>query len=124
MRDGVRSIVTHARLQRAKREAAQCLKKPVPDKMMGGQNKFSSPHTPFETRDTNVTACPANIYCSHSDTFSITEMLSAYYTDTCSQHSRTNRLSLDKCDLTEITAKSHTTNERMFSSWVVRELAG
>jgi hypothetical protein len=45
------------------------------------------------------------------------------YTDNCSQHSRTNKLLLDNCDLTKITAVSHTTNERMFSSLIVREVA-
>jgi hypothetical protein len=38
------------------------------------------PTAPFETRGRNVTVCPANICCYHSNTFSITEMLSAYYT--------------------------------------------
>jgi hypothetical protein len=32
------------------------------------------------------------------------------YTDDCSQHSRTNKLLLDSCDLTKITATSHITN--------------
>jgi hypothetical protein len=41
---------------------------------------LSSPLAPFETRGRNVTICPANISCYHSNTFSITEMLSAYYT--------------------------------------------
>jgi hypothetical protein len=50
-------------------------------KIIGGQNKFSSPPTPFETRGGNVTVCPANMFCYHSGTFSVTEMLlSAYCT--------------------------------------------
>jgi hypothetical protein len=64
----------------------------IPAKMTGSQNKLSSPPTPFETRGRNVTVCPANIYCYHSDTFSFSEMLSASlckYTDNRSQHSRT-----------------------------------
>jgi hypothetical protein len=44
--------------------------------IVGSQNKFSSPPTPFETRGRNVTVCPANMCCYHSNTFSITEMLS------------------------------------------------
>jgi hypothetical protein len=51
-----------------------------PTKLMGRQNKFSSPPTPFETRDRNVTVGPANICCYHSNTFSITEMIFACYT--------------------------------------------
>jgi hypothetical protein len=52
----------------------------VPAKMIGSQNKFSSPPTPFETRGRNVTVCPANICCYHSNIFPVTEMLSAYCT--------------------------------------------
>jgi hypothetical protein len=40
----------------------------IPAKMIGGQNKFSSPPTPFETRGRNVTVCPANTCCYHSGT--------------------------------------------------------
>jgi hypothetical protein len=52
----------------------------VPSKMIDRQNNFSSPPTPFETRGRNVTVCPANIFCYHSNSLSVTEMLSAYYT--------------------------------------------
>jgi hypothetical protein len=53
----------------------------VPGKMIGHQkNNFFSPPTPFNTRGRNVSVCSANICCYHSNTFSITEMLSAYYT--------------------------------------------
>jgi hypothetical protein len=52
----------------------------IPAKMIGSQNKFSSPPTPFETCGRNVAICPAHICHYHSGTFSITEMLSANYT--------------------------------------------
>jgi hypothetical protein len=45
------------------------------------------------------------------------------YTNHYSQHSQTNKPLLDNCDFTKITASRHTTHERMFSSWVARELA-
>jgi hypothetical protein len=45
-------------------------------------------------------------------------------TDNCSQHSRPSKPFFGKCDLTKITATGHTTNERMFSSWVIRKVAG
>jgi hypothetical protein len=52
----------------------------VSRKIIDLQKNFSSPPTPFETRGRNVTVCPAKICCYHSNTSSITEMLSAYYT--------------------------------------------
>jgi hypothetical protein len=33
-----------------------------------------------------------------------------------------NKVSLDVCDLTKTAVTSHTTNERMFSSWVVQSV--
>jgi hypothetical protein len=33
----------------------------IPTRLIGGQNKFSSPPTPYETHGMNVTICPANI---------------------------------------------------------------
>jgi hypothetical protein len=36
----------------------------IPAEMIGGQNKFSSPLTPFETRGRNVTVRPANMQLS------------------------------------------------------------
>jgi hypothetical protein len=45
----------------------------VPSKMIRRQNNFSSPPTLFETCGRNVTVCPANIRCYHSNTFSITK---------------------------------------------------
>jgi hypothetical protein len=76
--------------------------------MIDRQNKLFSPLTPFETRDRNVTVCPANICCSITLILSLLlkSCLSATlykHTNSCSQHSRTNKLSLDKCDLTKIT---------------------
>jgi hypothetical protein len=72
---------------------------------------------PLETRD----YCILQTYAAIFPVLSITTMHSAYalkkYTNECSQHSRTNKL------LTKITATSRTTNERMFSSWAVREFA-
>jgi hypothetical protein len=52
----------------------------IPASMIDSENKFSSPPTPFETHGRNDTVCPANICCYYSNTFSVTEMLSAYYT--------------------------------------------
>jgi hypothetical protein len=52
----------------------------IPVEMIGSQNKFFSPPTPIETHGRDVTVCPANICWYHSNTFSITGMLSAYYT--------------------------------------------
>jgi hypothetical protein len=46
------------------------------------------------------------------------------YTDNCYQLSRTKKLLLDNFYLTKITATSHTTSQRMFSTWVVWALAG
>jgi hypothetical protein len=34
----------------------------IPTRLVGGQNKFPSNPTPFETYGRNVTVCPANIY--------------------------------------------------------------
>jgi hypothetical protein len=66
----------------------------IPTKLICGQNQFSSPPTPFETRGRNVTICPANICCYHCGTSSILKCslpTTLYkYTNTCSQHSRTN----------------------------------
>jgi hypothetical protein len=51
-----------------------------PSKMIGRQNNFSYHPTPLETRGRNATVCPENISCYHFNNFSITEMLSVYYT--------------------------------------------
>jgi hypothetical protein len=86
--------------------------------MIGGKNKFSSPPISFETRGINVTVCPKNICYCHSGTFSINEMLSAYYalyTNKLSLHSQTNKFLLDKCDLTKIYCyKSHNKRKNVF----------
>jgi hypothetical protein len=51
----------------------------VPSKIINRQNNFP-PRTSFGTRRWIITACPANIRHDHSNTFSITVMLSTYYT--------------------------------------------
>jgi hypothetical protein len=40
----------------------------VPNTMIDRQNNISSPPAPVETRGRNVTVCPANIFCYHSNT--------------------------------------------------------
>jgi hypothetical protein len=89
----------------------------VPYKFTGGQNKFSCPRTPFETGDRNVIVCPANIrgnaVCLHH---SINIQLFSLLTK--------NNFFFDNCDLTDITPTNHTFRDRMFSTWLVRQLPG
>jgi hypothetical protein len=90
----------------------------IPAEVTGSKNELSSPLTAFKTRGRNITVCPASIYCFHSILSLLLKCcLSTMlykYTDNCSQHSRRNKLFLDNYELTKI----------MFSSWVVREVAG
>lgn len=65
-----------------------------PNLAVGGQNKFSSLPAPSETRDRNVTVYLANTCWYRCGSFCITEILPVAtlfkFTDSCSQHSRTN----------------------------------
>jgi hypothetical protein len=62
----------------------------IPAKMIGSQNKFSSPPTPFETRGRNVTVCPANICCYFSDLKFCLPATLCKYTDVLNTRDRTN----------------------------------
>jgi hypothetical protein len=97
----------------------------IPVRLIGSQNKFSSLLTPFETRGTKVilpckrAALILGLYVLLK--FSLPATIYKYQIFVLNTHEQTNLL--DKCDLTKITSTSHKTNERMSSSWVVREVA-